>query len=37
MKCVKIALVGAGSRSFGPATVRDVLLRVTRSPRSAWS
>ncbi len=23
---VKIALVGAGSRSFGPATVRDVLL-----------
>lgn len=22
---VKIALVGAGSRSFGPTTVRDVL------------
>ena len=26
MNKVKIALVGAGSRSFGPATVRDVLL-----------
>ena len=26
MKRVKIALVGAGSRSFGPTTVRDVLL-----------
>src|SRR5579862_2242998 len=23
---IKIALVGAGSRSFGPSTVRDVLL-----------
>lgn len=26
MQPVKIALVGAGSRSFGPATVRDILL-----------
>src|SRR5579862_6212866 len=26
MNPIKIALVGAGSRSFGPATVRDVLL-----------
>jgi alpha-galactosidase len=26
MAAVKIAVVGAGSRSFGPATVRDVLL-----------
>lgn len=26
MADIKIALVGAGSRSFGPATVRDVLL-----------
>lgn len=26
MERAKIALVGAGSRSFGPATVRDVLL-----------
>ncbi len=26
MQPLKIALVGAGSRSFGPATVRDVLL-----------
>ncbi|MDW8104304.1 MAG: alpha-galactosidase [Armatimonadota bacterium] len=26
MSPIKIALVGAGSRSFGPATVRDVLL-----------
>ena len=23
---VKIAVIGAGSRSFGPATVRDALL-----------
>ena len=23
---LKVALVGAGSRSFGPSTVRDVLL-----------
>ena len=26
MSAVKIALIGAGSRSFGPATIRDVLL-----------
>lgn len=26
MRQVKIALVGAGSRSFGPSTIRDVLL-----------
>ncbi|MBI4558164.1 MAG: alpha-galactosidase [Candidatus Hydrogenedentes bacterium] len=26
MKPVRIAIVGAGSRSFGPSTVRDVLL-----------
>lgn len=26
MPLVKIALIGAGSRSFGPSTVRDVLL-----------
>ena len=26
MKSVKIALIGAGSQSFGPGTVRDVLL-----------
>lgn len=26
LKPIKIALIGAGSRSFGPATVRDVLL-----------
>jgi alpha-galactosidase len=26
MPALKIALVGAGSRSFGPATVRDILL-----------
>ncbi|MBM3278225.1 MAG: alpha-galactosidase [Candidatus Handelsmanbacteria bacterium] len=26
MKPVKVALIGAGSRSFGPGTIRDVLL-----------
>ena len=26
MRHVKIALLGAGSRSFGPSTIRDVLL-----------
>lgn len=26
METIKIVLVGAGSRSFGPATVRDILL-----------
>lgn len=26
MPPIKIALIGAGSRSFGPSTIRDVLL-----------
>ena len=33
MKPVKIALIGAGSRSFGPATIRDVLLSAPLAER----
>ena len=33
MKPVRIALIGAGSRSFGPATIRDVLLSDTLAER----
>lgn len=33
MEPVKIALIGAGSRSFGPATVRDVLLSEVLAER----
>jgi alpha-galactosidase len=30
---IKIALIGAGSRSFGPATVRDILLSAPLNAR----
>jgi len=33
MQPIVIALLGAGSRSFGPETVRDVLLSETLGPR----
>ncbi len=33
MPNVKIALVGAGSRSFGPATIRDILLSDSLASR----
>ena len=33
MELVKIALIGAGSRSFGPSTVRDVLLSAALAER----
>ena len=33
MEAVAIALIGAGSRSFGPETVRDVLLSETLAQR----
>jgi alpha-galactosidase len=34
MTDINIALIGAGSRSFGPGTVRDILLSETLAPRS---